>query len=790
MNKIWMVALLCALGGVSIAQDNWCGFDYLHQKEMSENPQSRQAVEDYVSSVHQGSALNRTSRAGEKVIVPTVIHVTYSDCEGDISLAQIQDALKVLNDDFNRQNFDTNETRPEFIDYAASTTVEFRLAQIDPDGNPTEGINRIESSLSVNANNGIKSVENWPSDRYFNIWVVESIQNFGGGAGTILGYAQFPNGGNWSTYGIVIRNDAMGRVGTSSADGRTLTHEVGHCFGLYHTFQSGCGGSCNSSGDFICDTPPAQSDPTYDCSTGTNTCSNDQAGASPYTSNVPDQIENYMSYNSCQNMFTIGQRDVMVSTVESVSRLQNLVSEDNLIATGVVGLKSAGAITDKLIICEGSPIQISQNASYDAQTFDWNFGGNAIPQQSASASTEVIFYESGLQNINFEMSKDSLSQTGTDAVFVLDKIGQYVPYLDDMEAQSNVPSDQWFAVNNDLDARVWRVTDQAAFSGEKSLTVDNFGMCGTHSDYLFTQSLDLSVYSTATLNFKTSFAQVDESNNDFLRISVSKDCGETWNLIWVQGGASLAGINTPQTSAYTPVSLDQWKEQSIPLNATYMLEGLVVRFEFVGRGGNNFYFDDFEITGEYSGDLLLLYPENNKEGLASDVKLDWKAVGGVDFYEYQLDNTTSFNSGNEITGTKTYIDQNPTNADTEFEAFGLTPNTTYYWRVRYSLNGTFGDWSDIWKFKISESGVGVEENLEGETVMLYPNPTKGLATVSSSNTLLSVELYDYTGRLISNQQNVNATQVQLDLSDVKSGMYLVIVNTTNGIRTVKPLIVQ
>jgi hypothetical protein len=110
--------------------------------------------------------------------------------------------------------------------------------------------------------------------------------------------------------------------------------------------------------------------------------------------------------------------------------------------------------------------------------------------------------------------------------------------------------------------------------------------------------------------------------------------------------------------------------------------------------------------------------------------------------------------------------------------------------VRYSLNGTFGDWSDIWKFKISESGVGVEENLEGETVMLYPNPTKGLATVSSSNTLLSVELYDYTGRLISNQQNVNATQVQLDLSDVKSGMYLVIVNTTNGIRTVKPLIVQ
>lgn len=789
MKKTWMIALLCAIGGVSLAQDNWCAFDHLHQKEMNENPASRKAVEEYVSAVHQGSALNRSSRAGEKVIVPTVIHVTYSDCEGDISLAQIQDALKVLNDDFNRQNFDTNETRAEFKDFAASTTVEFRLAQIDPDGNPTEGINRIQTSLSVNANNGIKSVENWPSDRYFNIWVVESIQNFTGGAGIILGYAQFPNSGSWNTYGIVIRNDAMGRIGTSSADGRTLTHEVGHCFGLYHTFQSGCGGSCNSSGDFICDTPPA-ADATYDCSSGTNTCSNDQIGGSPYNSNVPDQIENYMSYNSCQNMFTIGQRDVMVSSVENVSRLQSLVSEENLIATGVVGLKSAGATTDKLVVCEGSPIQITQNASYDAQTFDWDFGGNAIPNQSTTASTEVTFYASGLQNIDFEMSKDSLSQTGNDAVFVLDKIGQYVPYLDDMEAQTAVPSDQWYAVNSDLDERVWQVTERASYSGSKALMVDNFGNCGTHSDFLFTQSFDLSVYSSASINFKTAYAQVDASNNDFIRVSVSKDCGETWNLIWVQGGATLAGDNAPQSTEFVPFSLEQWKEQSIPLKASYMLEGLVIRFEFVGRGGNNVYFDDLEITGEYNGDLLLLSPENNKEGLASDVKLDWKAVGGVDFYEYQLDNTTSFNSGNQITGTKAYIDQNPTNTDTEFEAFGLTPNTTYYWRVRYSLNGTYGDWSDIWKFKISETGVGIEESAVVETVNLYPNPAKSLATISSNSELKSVELYDYTGRIISNQQNLNSTQFQLDLLDVKSGMYMVVVNTANGVRTVKPLVVQ
>lgn len=758
------------------------------QQSLAEHPEYRQSFEALQANVNAMAGMS-AARSGEKHIIPVVFHVFWDECADNISMAQILDGLRVLNEDFNRTNADADQTRDVFKDVAADSEVEFRLARLDPAGNETDGVVRIQTPATVEAQNNIKSLSYWPSDRYLNIWVVQSIFNFTGGGGMILGYAQFPGSGSWNTYGVVIRHDALGTIGTSNADGRTLSHEVGHCLNLFHTFQDGCGSSCGSSGDFICDTPPS-SGATYNCSTTTNSCGNDSWGSSPFSTDVPDMIENYMSYNSCQNLFTIGQKDRMKNTLNNVSTLESLTSEANLAATGVVGIIKANFTTHNQVVCEGQPVVFNDHSYYDAETFSWDFGGYAIPGESNVENPEVTFYSPGLQEVSYNVSSDNVSAGTTKKIFVAASVGQYAPFVDDMENYITLPTNEWIAFNTDMDEHEWKSTNEAAYSGSRSLKMDNFGACGEHYDELVSQSFDFSTFSQVQITFMEAFAMRQAGDDDFLRFYVSTDCGANWELNWVRGASALASVTNPVSTPFAPAGPSEWKEQSIVLSAAnYMQEGVLLKFEFVGKGGNNLFLDDFNVTGTFNGNLLLRMPENGKQGLTSDVLLDWKAVGDVDYYEYQLDKTPDFNTAALVTGTKTYIDATPVNEDTEFMAAGLELGATYYWRVRYHDNGADSDWSDTWQFTVSETGVGIAETGAGN-FNIYPNPAHGQVTVALETGISSVLLMDYTGRVAMNVPASGSDQMNVQLRGLAPGVYSLQVTSQEGERFIKSLVVR
>lgn len=313
------------------AQSNWCG-----------TPDKMKAENQAQKELMQIIRTNMQNKSGDSLlIIPTVVHIIHHNGNGDISDLQVLDGMRVINEDFRRTNADTINGNPIFYPFAADCKIEFRLAKLDPNGDSTAGITRTDTSIyphpePTNANfNNVKYIVNWPPNMYFNIWLVRHIS---GGA---LGYAQYPGtaftyGGPWGTYGPTIRAYEWGTIGSSVSDGRTATHEIGHCLGLYHTFLSysaTCGAECDTTGDEVCDTPPTL--PTNGCTTA-NQCANDMMGPSPFTQDMTDQLENYMSYNTCQNMFSQGQKERMRGFLTTLDTLNGLYQDNNLIATGLM----------------------------------------------------------------------------------------------------------------------------------------------------------------------------------------------------------------------------------------------------------------------------------------------------------------------------------------------------------------------------------------------------------------------------------------------------------------------
>ncbi len=327
LNTVFF-ALFCCLCSVISAQTlEKCGTMHNYNQLLNDNPSisiNRLAVEQAANNwlANNKSKLYTT---GKKTVatIPVVFHVVYSPSIPDQNVPDsiIYSQLRVMNEDYRRTNPDTVNTRPEFDSLATDVQIEFCLANVDPNGNFTTGINRVSTSTTNFAfspfNNAVKKtasggVDPWTVTDYLNIWVCDMYFN---GSPFVLGYAQFP-GDDPTTDGLVLTYQHTGyRPWDSNASpanlGRTASHEIGHYFGLRHIWGDG---DCDST-DYVTDTPKAAAASQQICTLTNNTC--DDAIAEPYWNGWDpfDMLENYMDYSTdaCMNMFTNGQRDRMWS---------------------------------------------------------------------------------------------------------------------------------------------------------------------------------------------------------------------------------------------------------------------------------------------------------------------------------------------------------------------------------------------------------------------------------------------------------------------------------------------
>jgi PKD repeat protein len=607
-NFILLIAVFSV--SFSYSQGDWCGFDHKMEKVFEENPGAENQIYERFERISSGQLLPQ-DRVGE-IIIPVVVHVIHDNGEGNISYAQIEDAIRVLNEDFNKTNSDISSIRntanAPFLNEAADIGISFALAKIDPSGNCTNGVERRNSSLGTyNGNDDLSKtysgggLDAWDRNKYFNIWVVNSIEYTGTLTnGVILGYAQFPMWGNANTYGVIIRNDRFGEIGTGSTD-RTISHEVGHCLGLYHTFQGGCGASwesCNGQGDGICDTPPVD-EAHWSCGSTQNNCTQVQTGDF-YGFDVYDQFENFMSYSPCQYMFSEGQKDAVLSNLSDLNHLANLSAESNQIATGV-GLPAVLCKSDfsstKTVICAGSTIDFSDISYSTVNGRAWSFdGGN--PSTSTDSTMTITYESEGIYPVSLSVTDglSTLTETKTNYITVLPNPGVELPYIEGFE-EIDFPDNYNFFVENEDGGNSWDLTSTAASTGNKSLKLLNYNVNGGSEDAIVSGSInlgDLDDSEEMLMTFKYAYNKRYEDNTESLKIYVSKDCGNTW-VIRKNIQYSNLGEVTNQFS-YTPDSEQEWIQATISnISSTYFVPNFRYKIVFKGDGGNNIFIDDINL---------------------------------------------------------------------------------------------------------------------------------------------------------------------------------------------------
>lgn len=242
-----------------VAQDvKHCGSTEATQRLKAEYPELINNESTYNRMLVEQDEINRqqkSAQTAEQVFrIPIVFHIIHTNGSENISDAQVIDQVAILNRDYAKQNADTANIigNTPYDTLAAKMNIEFRLARIDPNGNCTNGIDRIYSHRTANADDGSK-LNPWPREKYLNVWVVKTIGEAG-----VAGYAYFPNDVDATPNrdGVIILNDYIGSIGTGAAfSSRALTHEIGHYLSLYHPWGGTNSPEVSCGDDAVEDTP-------------------------------------------------------------------------------------------------------------------------------------------------------------------------------------------------------------------------------------------------------------------------------------------------------------------------------------------------------------------------------------------------------------------------------------------------------------------------------------------------------------------------------------------------------
>jgi hypothetical protein len=824
-NKIF--SLIFALSAVTSLNAQKCGtYDGSLEEQEQKFPLFYKNLEginsvleaDYKSAL---SKMNNLKLENGKKIIPVVVHVIHDLGGENISDASIQGALDILNANINGQasNF-LNKTPDIFASVRGDLNVEFRLAKIDPNGNPTSGVLRIRSELTnePEPRDAVKALSYWNSYQYFNIWTLKKFQPQEDG-NTLLGYAQFPNTGRMSTDGVVLLASQM-------ASGGTLTHECGHWLGLRHVW-----GDASCGDDNVKDTPPAR-EPNY----GINLSDfpyhvglvNPSTGLVPWgcvadsLSPAGEMFVNYMDYSSDAHvtMFTKGQNEVMNETLDGLNDEESGISgtgfreymwsDENIALTGVAdGFKTP--------VCNQNTDFVSSSGKY-LMCLGENIvlRGNETQFPAGTVTSMVWDYGDGItDNTNANLVAHTYSSAGSYDVSLT------IEYTETTEARASNLSDLTSLGATSYDSIIETLIVQGSESelvalgaSNISLHIDNEGysidsywlLNQINTDSILNATYIDTIQTDSTLYFNAYFAdtlfyrgEIDKKTYVayFINSCSSTTLKENVIVISPTSSSNSAGNYTYDFEDSSDLSDDwqtnkavssgDWDFNSIENSSWEWVNGVAVS----GSSGlmmnkNNLTLGTDELISvaydlsaltspaikfSYSGASLNTFPVNEVNVYYSnDCGEVWRTLGS-------LTNVQVASAGLYTTNFRpTATEWN----DTVMLKSQLK-NDNIKFKFEYVTNGTANNFY-IDNIKIGEAASLMLPDITiNSRVSIYPNPSNGIAFIRLNNlankevkvkliNILGKEIMHlYSGEIVSNYYEIN----DIDFSQLETGIYFV-----------------
>ncbi len=600
-----------------------CGTDEFMKSVYENNPKAvfnHQLLEQFTQQFQQ------SGNTRQVYVIPIVFHIIHNYGYENISDWQVKDAVRILNEDFNKQNADTIEIVNQFKPIAAICGVEFRLATIAPDGSCTNGIEHIQSSTTYSGGEQSK-LNPWPNENYLNIWVVREI------ASGAAGYTYYPGSADPDKDGIIILSSYVGSIGTGDYNrARALTHEIGHWINLKHTW-----GSTNSPGvacgdDSVNDTPETEG--WTSCNLNGSICNG-----------VIENVQNYMEYAYCSRMFSEGQKVRMLAALNSsISGRNNLWSSSNLIATGtanpalqIMCTPIADFISSSINICVGDQITLTDKSWNGKVLYRyWDVPGG-IASSIADSVTTVTYNTTGFYSVKLHAGNNTGSNfiERTSYINVLSDTAKYYSGFSENFENGVFPSPDFVPdYSGEID---WFLKTTVGYSGNHCLAFNNFFATTGRIYGVIGPTIDVTSLTNKKLTFHVAYSQKTVDDNDRLRVLVSENCGKTWIPRYGKSGSFLATTSLHQNN-FVPNS-SEWRMETVYLTPNANSTNLRIKFDFQSEGGNNVYIDDINIGGYSATDNLLnensiqIYPNPASDKLTILFNLPSAIDGSIKLYD-------------------------------------------------------------------------------------------------------------------------------------------------------------